>query len=73
MPHLISTKHLSGHTLGTSGALSIELAIMMLQNEKNISFPYESSAHQNNNTPETIMINGVGFGGNAVSIILQKA
>jgi len=72
MPHLISTKHLSGHTLGTSGALSIELAIMMLQHEKNISFPYESIAYQNNNTPQTIMINAVGFGGNAVSIIIQK-
>ena len=73
MPHLISTKHLSGHTLGTSGALSIELAIMMLQNKGNISFPYETIAHQNNNIPETIMINAVGFGGNAVSIIIQKA
>lgn len=73
MPHLISTKHLSGHTLGASGALSLELAIMMMQHGKNISFPYESIAHQNNNTPKTILINAVGFGGNAVSIILQKS
>ena len=59
-----------GHTLGTSGMLSIELAVLMLQNQEFIPVP-----HLENSAPKAIrniLVNAVGFGGNAVSIVLSK-
>lgn len=71
-PNLISTKHLSGHTFGASGALSIELAILMLHHNKQINFPYQSIQINKERPIKTVMVNATGFGGNAVSIILSK-
>ena len=48
--------------------LSMELAILMLQNQKFISVPFTSK--KNLKTLKTILVNAVGFGGNAVSILL---
>jgi 3-oxoacyl-[acyl-carrier-protein] synthase II len=72
IPHLISTKYTTGHTFGASGAISIELAILMLKNKKLMNLPYESFSAGNKNNPTNIMVNATGFGGNAVSIILSK-
>ncbi|MEZ7925022.1 MAG: beta-ketoacyl synthase N-terminal-like domain-containing protein [Flavobacteriales bacterium] len=72
IPHLISTKYTTGHTFGASGALSMELAILMLQRNKLINFPYESDPVGKSKEVKNIMINATGFGGNAVSIILSK-
>ena len=72
IPHLISTKYTTGHTFGASGALSMELAILMLQHNKLINFPYESLLVGKPKEVKSIMINATGFGGNAVSIILSK-
>jgi len=72
IPHLISTKFTTGHSFGASGALSLELAILMLQKNQLIQFPYESLASGKPKSVNTIMINATGFGGNAVSIILSK-
>lgn len=71
-PHLISSKHHTGHTLGASGGLSLELAIEMLNREESISFPYKTTVSQQNIKPQTALINAVGFGGNAVSVVIQK-
>lgn len=70
IPSLTTNKWKIGHSLGASGLLSIEMAIMMLQNQKYISVPYlktETPKHIKN-----ILVNAVGFGGNAVSILLSK-
>ncbi|WP_298555862.1 beta-ketoacyl synthase N-terminal-like domain-containing protein [uncultured Algibacter sp.] len=70
-PALTSNKWKIGHTFGASGALSIELAVLMLQHQEFIGIPYL----ENQKTPnkiENILINAVGFGGNAVSILLSK-
>jgi 3-oxoacyl-[acyl-carrier-protein] synthase II len=72
LPHIISTKYTTGHTFGASGALSMELAILMLQHQKTIKLPYESEPCGNPETLKNIMVNATGFGGNAVSIILSK-
>jgi 3-oxoacyl-(acyl-carrier-protein) synthase len=72
IPHLISTKFATGHSFGASGALSLELAILMLKKNKLIKFPYESLDNGEPKSVNTIMINATGFGGNAVSIILSK-
>ena len=70
MPALTSNKWKIGHCLGPSGMLSVELAIMMLQHQEFIGIPFI------HNPPpqklERILVNAVGFGGNAVSILLKK-
>ncbi|MFD1615953.1 beta-ketoacyl synthase N-terminal-like domain-containing protein [Gelatiniphilus marinus] len=71
MPALTSNKWKIGHTFGTSGALSIELAVLMLQHQKFIGIPYlENQKHPKN--IKHILVNAVGFGGNAVSILIKK-
>lgn len=70
IPALTCNKWKLGHTLGSSGMLSLEMAILMLQKQEFISVPYIETK-----TPKqikNIIVNAVGFGGNAVSILLTK-
>lgn len=70
-PFLTTNKWKLGHTFATSGLLSVELGIMMLQHQKSIAVPFvkeQKKPHQ----IKKIMINAVGFGGNAVSVLLTK-
>jgi 3-oxoacyl-(acyl-carrier-protein) synthase len=70
-PFLTTNKWKLGHTFGASGMLSVELAILMLQNQQTIGVPFAMKQ-----TPpkklEKVLVNAVGFGGNAVSILLSK-
>lgn len=73
VPYLTSNKWKIGHTLGASGGLSLEMALLMLQHQTCIGIPFGESQTQNKPTEiKTIMVNAAGFGGNAVSIILSK-
>ena len=71
-PHMLSTKHMTGHTLGASGGVSLDLAIEMIHRSEVVKFPYEINVRQENVQPDTELVNAVGFGGNAVSVIVQK-
>ena len=71
-PHIVSTKHMTGHTLGASGGVSLDLALEMIQRGEVVRFPYETEVRQEIVKPETVLVNAVGFGGNAVSVIVQK-
>ena len=69
-PSITSNKWKIGHTFAASGMLSIEMAILMFQSQKLIKVPYSIQK----NHPEkikNILINAVGFGGNAVSVLLS--
>ncbi len=68
-PLLTSNKWKLGHTFGTSGMLSIELAVMMLRKQFFIGVPFAKAKSQNKKIKK-IMVNSVGFGGNAVSVVL---
>lgn len=71
-PLLTCNKWKIGHSLGASGALSIEMGLLMLQHDHFIDIPYLSK--QNQMRPlQKILINATGFGGNAVSIVIEKA
>ena len=70
-PFLTTNKWKLGHTFGASGMLSLELAILMLQHQQTISVPFAMEQHQPTNI-QNILVNAVGFGGNAVSILLTK-
>jgi 3-oxoacyl-(acyl-carrier-protein) synthase len=70
-PMLTTNKWKIGHTFGASGMLSIEMAILMIQKNQFIDVPFaekQTSRKQINK----VLINAVGFGGNAVSILLTK-
>ena len=70
LPLLTTNKWKIGHTFGASGMLSIEMAIMMLQQNHFIGVPFAEAQIQNKPLKK-IMVNAVGFGGNAVSVLLS--
>jgi 3-oxoacyl-[acyl-carrier-protein] synthase II len=73
LPKVINHKFLTGHTLGASGLLSVELAYYFLTENLEFEFPYPAIYSQKQvKSPKIIMINSMGFGGNSVSIILKK-
>jgi len=72
-PLLTSNKWLIGHTFGASGMMSLELGVLMLQRNQFIENPFFNNAKDASAEIKTVMINAVGFGGNAVSIIIGKA
>ncbi len=69
-PFLTTNKWKIGHTFGASGMLSMELALLMLQHQKVIAVPYikEQDVPQK---IQKVLVNAVGFGGNAVSVLLS--
>ena len=72
LPLLTTNKWKIGHTFGASGMLSLELALLMLQNDTFIETPFSESKKQDKSIKK-VLINAVGFGGNAVSILIEKA
>jgi 3-oxoacyl-(acyl-carrier-protein) synthase len=71
LPALTTNKWQIGHTFGASGAMSLEMAVLMLENNTLIQNPF----YKNDKVPQqinSVMINAVGFGGNAVSVVLEK-
>ena len=71
MPSLTTNKWKIGHTFGASGMLSVALAIAMIQHQQFISIPYLNDQKQPKKLHK-ILVNAVGFGGNAVSVLLTK-
>lgn len=70
LPALTTNKWKIGHSLGASGMLSVEMAILMLQHQRFIPVPFLE-----NKKPvriKNILVNAVGFGGNAVSVLLSN-
>lgn len=73
IPFCTSNKWKIGHTLGASGAMSLEAALMMFVNQHVIEIPYLApDLYQKPLEINTIMVNATGFGGNAVSVILKR-
>lgn len=70
-PMLTTNKWKIGHTFGASGMLNIELAILMMQHNQFIEVPFATKQKPRKEIKK-VMINAVGFGGNAVSILLSK-
>lgn len=71
MPALTTNKWQIGHTFGASGMMNVEMGILMLQHQKFIKNKFFIPQ----NLPKkinSVMINAVGFGGNAVSLILTS-
>ncbi|MDI5897927.1 beta-ketoacyl synthase N-terminal-like domain-containing protein [Flavobacterium yafengii] len=72
LPLLTTNKWKIGHTFGASGILSMEFAILMMQHNRFIGVPFAEAQIQTKPIKK-VLINAVGFGGNAVSVLIQKA
>ncbi len=69
-PFLTTNKWKLGHTFGASGMLSVEFALLMLKHQHAIDVPFVAKQQQPKQLKK-ILVNAVGFGGNAVSILLS--
>lgn len=72
LPMLTTNKWKIGHTFGASGMLNLELALLMLQHQTFIGIPYVAEPNPRK-TIRKVLLNAVGFGGNAVSVLLSKS
>ncbi|MDD2673680.1 beta-ketoacyl synthase [Flavobacterium petrolei] len=70
LPLLTTNKWKIGHTFGASGILSMELAILMMQHNRFIGVPF-AEVQKQTKPIKKVLINAVGFGGNAVSLLLS--
>jgi 3-oxoacyl-(acyl-carrier-protein) synthase len=70
LPMLTTNKWKIGHTFGASGMLSMELAILMMQHQEFIGVPF-AEVQKPRKKIRKVLVNSVGFGGNAVSILLS--
>lgn len=74
-PALCNNKWQIGHTLGASSAMSIAMALQMFKEDQIYKIPYLEESFCNPKKikhPKRILVNATGFGGNAVSILLEK-
>ncbi len=68
-----STKHVTGHTYGASGMVSLGLAQSLLYGAKWPGFPYPCRFSADEApSPRVVLINTAGFGGNCISIVVGK-
>lgn len=71
LPSLTTNKWKTGHTFGASGMLGIEMAILMMHHQQFIGVPFAGVQPQPKQVNK-ILVNAVGFGGNAVSVLLSR-
>jgi 3-oxoacyl-(acyl-carrier-protein) synthase len=70
LPMLTTNKWKIGHTFGASGILGVEMAILMLQHQEFIGVPFAEVQNPRKKIRK-VLVNAVGFGGNAVSVLLS--
>ena len=71
LPMLTTNKWKVGHTFGASGMLNLEMALLMMQHQQFIGVPFVTEQNPRK-AIRNVLINAVGFGGNAVSILVSK-
>jgi 3-oxoacyl-[acyl-carrier-protein] synthase II len=74
-PVLYSTKHLTGHAFGASGPLSMVFALLALSGFMLAEMPYETvvpPGRRKLGAVRRVMVNAAGFGGSAVSVVIES-
>ncbi|WP_454981040.1 beta-ketoacyl synthase N-terminal-like domain-containing protein [Capnocytophaga haemolytica] len=72
MPLLTNNKWKIGHTYGASGALNLEMAIHSLCEGQFYAVPYLNGERWEPRKIHNVLINAVGFGGNAISVVVSR-
>lgn len=71
-----TTKHLTGHTYGASGMVSLQLGQYLLHQGQwpGVEYPaVDEMLSKNSTRPSQVLINTTGFGGSAVSLLIGRA
>lgn len=71
IPALTNNKWKIGHTYGASGAFGIELALKMIENQQFVKIPFLNDEKKPSQIRK-VLVNAIGFGGNAVSVLISK-
>lgn len=69
-PAVTTNKWKIGHAFGASGALSVEMAILMLRHQRFFGVPYLPEQRAPKQI-KSVLVNAAGFGGNAASLLLE--
>ncbi len=72
LPVMASNKWFVGHTFGASAALSLEYALLIIEHDDFVDFPYGVTFQNRRRPIRRVMVNAAGFGGNAASIVVSK-
>ena len=70
LPILTSNKWILGHTLGASGTLGLEYALHILRTGRWVEYPYPVAFENRRRPIRKVLVNSVGFGGNAGSMLI---
>ncbi|MBD1260325.1 hypothetical protein HZY62_06985 [Maribacter polysiphoniae] len=70
LPLLTTDKWKVGRTFGASGMLSLEFTLLMLRHNEFIDIPFGVEDKRPGKIRK-VMVNAVGFGGNAISVLLS--
>lgn len=71
LPNVFSHKAIVGHTLGAAGALGVALGIECLHGLDTLAWPYPATLPAAAGPFRRVMVNAVGFGGVAASVVLE--
>jgi 3-oxoacyl-[acyl-carrier-protein] synthase II len=73
LPYITNVKWKLGHSLGASMATGLEVGLLSLLHQEWPPLPpYLSAVHPFKSRIHKVMVNGLGFGGQAVSIVLEN-
>lgn len=72
IPPAYTNKWQAGHTLGASGMLNLELGLLLLEGKPVQQPEYLNAANAVQRECNKVLINAVGFGGNAVSLLVES-
>lgn len=62
-----------GHTFGASAGFSLEMAMAMLETNNFYPVPYLDTDYSIKTEMNRILLNAIGFGGNAISVVIERA
>jgi 3-oxoacyl-[acyl-carrier-protein] synthase II len=70
LPILTSNKWMLGHTVGAAGIFNVEYALHALRTQHYAPYPYPVPFRNEPRPIRRVLVNSVGFGGNAGSLLL---
>lgn len=71
-PALCNNKWKIGHSFGASAGFSVEMGLLMLEKQELFTCKYLNEKVEKPSKIKKVLVNALGFGGNALSLVLSK-